>query len=96
MPVNCKKETIIYKTMNKKSFFWCPLLDEIGFLSSGEFRDGLLKAMTGYNLRKEVSLALDRVVSDFESSKCSTFEEYYKIKEHDFLITCIIFLEQKL
>lgn len=76
---------VVDQSYNKKSFFWCPLLDKIGFLSSGEFRDGLLKAMTGYNLRKEVSLALDRVVSDFESSKCSTFEEYYIIKEHDFL-----------
>lgn len=76
---------VVDQSYNKKSFFWCPLLDEIGFLSSEEFRDGLLKAMTGYNLRKEVILALDRVVSDFESSKCSTFEEYFKIKEHDFL-----------
>lgn len=76
---------VVDQSYNKHSFFWCPLLDEIGFLSSEEFRDGLLKAMTGYNLRKEVSLALDRIVSDFESSNCSTFEEYYKIKEYNYL-----------
>ena len=76
---------IVNRSYDRESFFWCPLLDEIGLLSSEDFRDGLLKAMTGINLRKEVSLALDQIVSDFESSNCSTFEEYYKIKEHDFL-----------
>lgn len=76
---------VVDKSYNRKSFFWCPLLDEIGHLSSKEFKDDLLKVMAGYKLRKEISLALDRIVSDFESSKCSTFEEYYKIKEHHFL-----------
>lgn len=76
---------VVDKSYNRKTFFWCPLLDEIGNLSSKEFKDGLLRAMAGYKLRKEVSLALDRIVSDFESSNCSTFEEYYKMKERDFL-----------
>lgn len=76
---------VVDMSYNRKSFFWCPLLDEIGYLSSKEFKDGLLRAMAGYKLRKEVSLALDRIVSDFESSNCSTFEEYYKMKERDFL-----------
>lgn len=76
---------VVDQSYNRRSFFWCPLLDEIGNLSSKEFKDGLLRVMAGYKLRKEVCLALDTIVSDFESSKCSTFEEYYKVKEHNFL-----------
>lgn len=76
---------VVNQSYNSNSFFWCPLLNEIGCLSSDELKDGLLKAMEGFKLRKEVVLALDRIVSDFKASKCSTFEDYYKMKEHDFL-----------
>lgn len=76
---------VVDQSYNRKSFFWCPLLDEIGCLSSEELKGGLLKILDGFKLRKEVVLALDRIESDFKASKCSSFEDYYKMKEHDFL-----------
>ena len=76
---------VVNQSYNRQSFFWCPLLDSIGNLSPKDFKDGLLKAMDWCQLGKEVVLALDKIESDFKASKCSTFEEYYKILEHDFL-----------
>ncbi len=77
---------VVNQSYNRKTFFSCSLLDNIGTLSSKDFKSGLLREMGDIKLRKEIYLAIDNIQEDFANSDCTSFEDYFKKKEYEFLI----------
>lgn len=77
---------VVNQSYNRKTFFYCHLMDVIGSLSPEDFKSGLLKEMGNVKLGKEIYLAIDNIEADFAASKCKFFVDYYKKKEYEFLV----------
>ena len=77
---------VVNQSYNRKTFFYCHLMDVIGSLSSEDFKSGLLKEMGNVKLGKEIYMAIDNIEEDFAASKCKFFVDYYKKKEYEFLV----------
>ena len=77
---------IVDVSMHWNTLFYFPLLEKLYYLDKVSFKDALLSMLVGATVEKEVSYAIDKIFDDFANSDSSTFGEYFKKKESDFLM----------